>query len=300
MATSSQGYLERPPILQLSQELIDEIIDDTVTPMKKDLMSLSLVCRAFRPRCEKHIFTSIRFSNIAVGWGTTTSDRGKRILKFLDILSRKPYIAGHVRELHLGVGEDQEWIMEPGFLKIMDFIRQSGLPLKKFELRLTGITGTRGQKIANPRRFAKSFCAPFITPFLSSLYIRDLDDVPLTLVADCANLKTLDIVRTRFGGLDLVDNMNTPKSYPQINALHFNECTQAMNTLLQRELPGSRPILDFSKLKIIKTKLNSLSNMRSLKALLQVLSESLEDLHLKLDTRGPPCECSMTLDMRTI
>ena len=210
MATSSQGCFETPPILQLSQELIDEIIDDTVTPTKKDLMSLSLVCRAFRPRCEKHIFTSIRFSNFTVGWGTTATDRAKRILKFLDILSRKPYIAGHVQELHLDVwGYDQEWIVEPGFLKIMDFIRQSedGPPLKRFEL--DGITGARGQKIANPRRFAKSFCAPFITPSLSSLCIKDLYDVPLTLIADCANLKSLDIARTTF---DLVDNTNTPKS----------------------------------------------------------------------------------------
>jgi hypothetical protein len=300
MATSSQECFKKPPILQLSQELIDEIIDDTVTPTKKDLMSLSLVCRAFRPRCEKHIFTSIRFSNIAVNCGT--SDRAKKILKFLDILSRKPYIAGHVRELHLGVGKDQEWIMEPGFLKIMDFIRQSAneVPLKRFEF--AGKPFAREQKITNPRRFAESFCAPFITPFLSSLCIKDLKDVPLTLVADCANLKSLDISRTTFGGLDLVDNMNAPKSYPQIKALHFNKCTQAMDTLLQREVPGSHPILDFSKLKIIKTKCQ-IHDMKSLKTLLEVSSGSLEEIYLKLETKGYqgfPCEYSVTLDMRTI
>ena len=73
-----------------------------------------------------------------------------------------------------------------------------------------------------------------------------------------------------------------------------------MDTLLQREVPGSCPILNFSKLKIIKAKSNWMDNMKFLKALLQVSSESLEDLYLKLDTRGPPCECSVTLDMRTI
>ena len=113
------GHLITPPILQLSQELIDEIIDDT--PELKDLKSLSLVCHAFHPRCEKHIFASVKFSDIVVGWRKRT----ERIQEFIHILSRKPYIARYVRELHLGVeGRDQEWMVEDrDFLKIMNLIR---------------------------------------------------------------------------------------------------------------------------------------------------------------------------------
>lgn len=129
MATSSHRCFERPPIFQLSQEPIDEIIDDT--PELEDLMSLSLVCQVFRPRCEKHLFTSVRFSDIAVRRGK----RAKRGQEFIDILSRKPYIASYVQELQVGVeGRDQAWIVEdPGFLRIMDLIRQSAArsPLKK-------------------------------------------------------------------------------------------------------------------------------------------------------------------------
>ena len=294
MATSSQGCFERPPILQLSQELIDEIIDNT--PELKDLKSLSLVCWAFHPRCEKHIFASIMFdSDDAVGW----DERATRIQEFINILSRKPYIASYVRELHLGLeGRDQEWIVEDsGFLKIMDLIRHSAArsPLNKFEL-----SGNifQQKKIINPRRFAESFCTPFITPFLSSLCIEDLDDVPLTLVTDCVNLKSLDIVRTTFGGLDLVKNMNTSQSYPELEVLRFDQCTRGIDTLLQREVSGSRPFINISKLRIIKTNVCWLENMKILQDLLDMSSASLEELYLKLQYA---CECSLVtkLDMRT-
>lgn len=136
-------------------------------------------------------------------------------------------------------------------------------------------------KIANPHRFAESFCAPFITPFLSSLCIEHLDDVPLTLVTDCLNLKSLDLTRTTFGGLDLVKNMNISQSYPQLQVLRFDECRQGIDTLLQREVPGSRPFLNFLKLRIIKTNVCLLENMKTLQDLLHVSSASLEELYLK-------------------
>ena len=272
MATSSQIYFEIPPILQLSQELIDEIIDDT--PELEDLKSLSLVCQVFRPRCERHIFTSIRFhSDDAVGRGK----RAKRIQQFIDILSRKPYVAGYVQELYLGVeGRDQEWIVKPDFLKIMDLIRQSGLPLKKFEL-----AGHKFDwpKIANPRRFAESFCAPFISPFLSSLCIKDLYGVPLTLVTGCTNLRSLEMTRVTFGGLNLVRNTNT-----SLRALRFDRCSYAIQAqLLKKEVLGSHPFLDFSKLRIIQTDASCLENVMSLGRLLQVPSVgSLEELYLRM------------------
>ena len=291
MATSPHN--ERPPILRLSQEIIDEIIDHV--PKHKDLMSLSLVCQALRPRCEKHLFTSIRFSNIASSWSRKT---GRFKFKdFIDILFRKPYIAGYIRELHLGVGygRDPELTVEdPGFLKIMDLIGESanGFRIKRVELAGSRTGPTR--KIANPRRFAESLCAPFTTPFLSSLCIKDLDDVPITLVTGCPNLKSLDLIRTTFGGPDLVNINSASQSYPQLQRLGFHRCTQGIDTLMQRQVLESHPFLNLSKLKIITTDRTWIDNVVALTGLLQVSSGSLEELHLKFG------ECSINFDVRII
>jgi len=260
-------------------------------------MSLSLVSQVFRPRCEKHLFTSISFSNISSPW----SRRAKRIQEFIDILSRKPYIAGYVRGLHLGVGDgrDQEWtVQNPGFLKIMDLIRESATGFRIKRVELVGNTTGPARKIANPRRFAESFCAPFVTPVLSSLCIDGLDNVPITLFTTCPNLKNLDLIRTTFGGLDLVNNMNsTSQSYPQLQRLGFHRCIQAIDTLMHRQVPGLHPFINLSKLRIITTERTWIDNAVALKRLLQVSSGSLEELHLKFTNA---CECSITLDMRFI
>lgn len=274
MATSSHNF-KRPPILQLSQEVIDEIVDKI--PLAA-LFTLSLVGRLFRPRCEKHIFTSILFFQDGSRWPLGESARVKG---FIDILSRKPYIAGYVRELHLGVDEgSQEWIVEkPGFLEIMDLIRQSAArsPLKKLEL-----IGTR-TRITNPRRFSESLCAPFITPFLSSLCLERLDDVPLTLVTNCVNLKKLELDNVTFEDLDVSAIIDASKSYPQLREMRFNQCTQGIITLLQQKVPGSRPFLILSRLRILEADLCPVENMKILQDLLKLSSGSLEELRLTLE-----------------
>jgi hypothetical protein len=110
------------PIYQLSQELVDTIVDDLAELLKdwpfdrwEDLSNCSLVCKSFLPRSQYHLFYRIKIKSAGHVDHELCTERCEELGQ---ILMQSPHIATYIQELRLEVqSDDNIWIhRNPSFL----------------------------------------------------------------------------------------------------------------------------------------------------------------------------------------
>lgn len=209
----------RSPIYQLSQELIDEIIDtlafstrDQWQGQRACLSSCSLVCRSFVPRSQMYLFSRIALMGDSKHVSRNTS---RRVKPFLEILEARPSIASHVQELQLVMRSGQSsWLSEgPDFAKLVDLITTTGTPINK--LGLVG-EGEYGNYLLTPLLMIESPLRN-IVPYITSLCFELLQNIPPQLVAMCPNLQELRFIHAEF-----LEGVQAPlKNIPIIKSLAY-------------------------------------------------------------------------------
>lgn len=268
---------------RLAQEIIDNIIDFCSTPKDlKILKVLSLVCRAFLPRSQRHIFVGIRIA-CAIHQGEIKTG-GKRLDELYDILQHSPHIAGYVREIRLVVKDNDSWAAgNPKFEWIMDHLTRNRV-FNRFHIDCH----LSGDKVmiapGHLPSFEQCFSQRYIVPFITSLKLYRVKNIPIGLLLSSPGLQKLSLIRTTLGDMpnppppnNLHHNNATP--LPKLQALFFYRSSDTVTALLGNPQNGSPPLLDLSHLYTLSVNQDSLEDINCAIRIIQITSRSLRQIN---------------------
>jgi hypothetical protein len=260
----------------LAQEIIDNIIDWCSFPRDlKVLKNCALVCRAFLPRSQRHIFVGIRIA-CEIHQGEIRTG-GRRLDELYDILQHSPHIAGYVREIRLVVKDNGSWVAgNPKFEWIMDHLTRNRV-FNRFHIdgHLSGDKIMIGP--GHLQSFEQCFSQRYIVPFITSLKLYRVKNVPISLLASSSRLKKLSLIRTTLSDIETRPNPNFT-TLPKLQELFFYRCSDTVSTLLGNPLDGSPPLLDLSQLYTLSINQDSLEDVQCAVRVIQV-ARSLRQIH---------------------
>lgn len=278
-------------ILQLAQELIDDIIDYVFTlgGGHRSMKACALTCKAFHPRSQMHIFSTIKFSSDIGSQG----HRNKRIKEFLDILHCSVDIVSYVRAVHLGIwSHDSDWIAEdPLFRKVMALLHESGC--RPGELSIEGLDPFIPQAFPNtphhPTSFNDNIFYPFLAPFITSLRLSTVNNVPPTVIVSCINLTRLKLICT---DLNTIDGPTLEKHpippYPRIETLEFDRPTGTVKIILDT-FADTTALVDLSHLRVLYSTIN-LQNAAYITKIIKASADYLEEVRLCCSSEYGTCK----------
>ncbi|KDR74652.1 hypothetical protein GALMADRAFT_559506 [Galerina marginata CBS 339.88] len=196
------------PFSDLSQELIDEIIDalfdnhDTdkrefdlatseLSPREmSDFCACALVCRSFRHRSQKHIFSSMT----VLGIRSTEFDHWGRVDDLCEILQANPRVACHVRRLCFNMDNTTQWLVEnPDFLHLMEGITRDSDWAVGMKLELAIFAWSTEFQEFKDDKLETNFFRTSSTSFITSLKLFHVQNVPVTLLAHFPHLVELEL-----------------------------------------------------------------------------------------------------------
>ena len=262
---------------RLAQEIIDNIIDYCSSPRDlKILKVLALVCRAFLPRSQRHIFVGIRIA-CAIHQGEIKTG-GKRLDDLYEILQNSPHIAGYVREIRLVVQDNDSWAAgNPKFEWIMDHLSRNRV-FNRFHIDCH----LSGDKVmiapGHLPSFEQCFSQRYIVPFITSLKLYRVKNIPIGLLLSSPGLQKLSLIRTT------LSDMPSPPSIhnaipPKLQALFFYRSSDIVTALLGNPQNGSPPLLDLSHLYTLSVNQDSLEDIQCAVRIIQVSSRSLRQIN---------------------
>ncbi|KAF8876878.1 hypothetical protein CPB84DRAFT_1966488 [Gymnopilus junonius] len=279
-----------PPIANLSQELIDNIIDHIAADSQPgctgflggNLQQCALVSRSFRPRSQLQIFSFIHIR------GDPSSKRQHIVQNLLQIIHDHPDIAHYIEELSLECTDlEPSWMYEdPSFLSILECISTSGKPLRK----LTMIADTRADDgfetlpLEDTGRLLNTFFLPFIAPFITTLSLHRLLNVPIEMVESCVNVTELELLEVEFE--EWPDSRHQKLPSAQLQRLAYQLGQGAMSKLLNIVPDGGNSFnaIDVSQLKSLIIYTDILSDLKCEQKIIDLSIDALEELQL-LTTR---------------
>ena len=266
---------------RLAQEIIDNIIDCCSSPRDlKVLKVLSLVCRAFLPRSQRHIFVGIRIA-CAIHQGEIKTG-GRRLDELYDILQHSPHIAGYVREIRLVVKDNDSWSAgNPKFEWIMDHLTRNRV-FNRFHIDCH----LSGDKVmiapGHLPSFEQSFSQRYIVPFITSLKLYRVKNIPISLLVSSPGLQKLSLIRTTLGDMPNNPpnlNNNNTATLPKLQALFFYRSSDIVTALLGNPQNGSPPLLDLSHLYTLSVNQDSLEDVQCATRIIQLTSRSLRQIN---------------------
>ena len=262
---------------RLAQEIIDNIIDCCSSPRDlKILKVLSLVCRAFLPRAQRHIFVGIRIA-CAIHQGEIKTG-GKRLDELYEILQHSPHIASYVREIRLVVKDNDSWAAgNPKFEWIMDHLTRNRV-FNRFHIDCH----LSGDKVmiapGHLPSFEQCFSQRYIVPFITSLKLYRVKNIPIGLLVSSPGLQKLSLIRTTLGDMPNPPSLNNA-TLPKLQALFFYRSSDTVTALLGNPQNGSPPLLDLSHLYTLSVNQDSLDDIQCAVRIIQVTSRSLRQIN---------------------
>ncbi|KAF9532867.1 hypothetical protein CPB83DRAFT_903375 [Crepidotus variabilis] len=261
----------------LSQELIDEVIDRLAILDVYSLPSISLISRSFQHRAQFHIFYTLHFG--LLGDGFDPDDRRSRRLESLhDALLGQPRLTTYPHRLILTpFYNDSNWIHEnQTFLAIIGMLEN----LSKIVIHGAG---THNATFKDNQAFMNIFWKPLIQPRLKSLTLNFVSEAPFEMLMPCPHLTTLHLGTTFFKPprenvsiiplkLDMLSCHSSPRSIePRLLQLfrkqHYSsKRKEFINDHVLREAANSLRILSLSETAEIRpVDLNVLRRLHTLK-----------------------------------
>ena len=259
----------------LPQEIIDNIIDCSALPRDlKVLKNYALVCRAFLPRAQRHIFVGVRIF-CAIQQGKIRTG-GRRLDELYDILHHSPHIAGYVREIRLVVKDNGSWVVgNPKFEWIVDKLTRNTV-FNRFHF--DGHLSNDKSLVPNHfQSFENSFSQPYIVPFITSLKLYRIKNIPISLLVNSLRLKKLTLVRATLGDVETRGARFT--NLPQLQELYFHRCTDMITTLLGNPQNGSPPLIDLTQLHTLSVNQDSLEDVQCAMRIIEATAGSLKQLN---------------------
>ncbi|KAF8886241.1 hypothetical protein CPB84DRAFT_1850159 [Gymnopilus junonius] len=272
------------PFHGLPQELVEEIKDCIDADSDASTLSaLSRSCKAFLPWCQRRLFSTISFrcADYPRQYVPELHDPLQaKIEALLDILQSSPHIAGYVRRLEISITTQHNyWVTEEPFITIMEIINRSGNFIK--ELCLYAVSFP--EQFYDLRALEQKFLQPFINPYITSLTISGLVNVPISLLTESVNLQdfTINHSALEHAFYPLQGDAQALYSGPKIRTLTFNPSMGVLETILTaRDNPDMHEIVDFSRLRVIRTR-SYPHNMQATKHIIQITKGHLEEFHMR-------------------
>ncbi|KIM35657.1 hypothetical protein M413DRAFT_32317 [Hebeloma cylindrosporum] len=266
-------------------EIIDEVIDMIACEFEHDwhfkqelMKKCSLACKAFLHRSQQHLFSCIEIKS---GFDCDNEKRAQMCQRLNNLLKQTPYFADYIRELHLRLpAKNNEWVShDPTFLSIMDCISKS-----KNALQTLSFTGGRmTTKLQDPGAFTGRFSSRFVSPYISSLRIHWLSNIPIEILEACANLTRLELLDADFE-CSTRSAWEGHKSLPRLQTLAYSHSNSAVDKLLGKDLT-SRPPVDLSTLRTLNVQMWEAADMQYAQEVLDVSYPSLEVLDILNDEK---------------
>ncbi|KIM39311.1 hypothetical protein M413DRAFT_415935 [Hebeloma cylindrosporum] len=255
-ASTQQNSIGRisSPILRLSQEVVDEIID-----------SIAMI-DPWIVREEERRFGSFF-------WAEETVPKClQRVKELYMIMKCNPQIVAYVRELTLkAVPYDTAWITEDPYLRrILALLERPGNSLKK--LSILGLHDC----ILETRKPDNLFR---ITNTISSLHLGFMQNIPLAMIEGCVQLTDLS--------LNCVEIDSKPcragtsrQVRPALQKLKFFNSSNAMKLLLGRYRRQTPSHIDFSTIRVFSVNPASQEELLLAGEVIKIASGSLEEFTL--------------------
>ncbi|KDR74647.1 hypothetical protein GALMADRAFT_559337 [Galerina marginata CBS 339.88] len=280
------------PFSHLSQEVVDQIIDSLLDTRESEpeishFYACALVCRSFRHRSQKHIFHLTRVFHTSSA--TSCKDR---VDSFHAILKDNPRIASYVRRLRLNMSSASEWMVDdPVFLQIMKLITRI-LPVgMQFELSIFG--GWAKFQFMSNRTFETCFVKPFVTPFITSLDLENVFNIPVSLFAHCPHLVELKLINVTVEAVRPPHAIDIDHSLrPRPLEFEFRYCGDTIQILAET-------YVDFSHLQHLSVYGHYISSeLDNINRILAASSRSLERLEFAFGTlRAPKYHSNISLSL---
>ena len=268
------------PISQLSQELVDKIIDDLAESLEglrvhrwHDLSHCSLVCKSFLPRSQYHIFRTIKIQSEGAFEHELCIKRCEELGR---ILTQSPHIGIYVQELHLEIQPNDKICLHqtPSFLQAINQLSQAHHPLDKLTL---GALFSPCQ-LGEPQGFLDAFTRLFISPFITSLHIHGINNTPIRMIQECVNLSALTLSGA---GLECDSRSNPSRQYvprPRLRSLKYFESHGAIEKLTGKGFTY-HPI-HLSTLRALTIYTNHVKDILCMQSIIRA-TDSLEELYLE-------------------
>ncbi|KAF8803321.1 hypothetical protein BYT27DRAFT_7260356 [Phlegmacium glaucopus] len=254
----------------LCQELIDLIIDH----LADSGQHCPIVSRSFRRRSQQNRFESI----------VIKGDTQNRVQNLFTIIQHNPDIARYIQELTLEcTGFTYSWIGEdPLFIAIMDKISTSGTPIRKLTIRADADEndGYETLMLKDPKPLLDHFFLPFISPFITSLTLERLENVPIEVVESCVHLTHLELLHVRWAE---GERRNSSQSHHRLKLRHLAhrlsrpELKKLFNPSSSSSSSSS---LDLSHLKSFIVYTDELRDLEFENQIIDISRESLEEIYI--------------------
>ncbi|KAJ3515594.1 hypothetical protein NLJ89_g1659 [Agrocybe chaxingu] len=269
----------QPPISSLSQELLDRVVDHCVQLPERTmyLVTLSLVDRVFTARCTMHIFEELPLHD---SWESKKKFRTKIERKFM-ILKSNPSLARLVRVVDIKITRPQNAhiFSNSTFLKIVQLLQQHTESSHGIRFQLIG----EAISTSDPEQFTRGLIHSSICQTLTTLSLCHLE-ANVDMFRVCPKLADITLLDVTAG-----DEVKTPSSAAATNGvvepltierLNYRTSCEAVNQLIEASRTPSTPIINLSKLRILKTSPHERKDMNCVPLLLDMASETLEELYL--------------------
>ncbi|KAF8972014.1 hypothetical protein BDZ97DRAFT_2070656 [Flammula alnicola] len=232
------------------------------------LQTCALLCRAFLPRSQHHLFSSIKLT-------------AGRVHEFYEILQRTPSIAGAVRTLHLVFYDGRcDWMVDGGgaeFVYILTSITQPTTSTSTLLCKLK-LEGQRpsGSSIKSPQLFLERVFKPFLARFITSLHIETLANVPIDVIDSCVRLTELALVcaSLKYGHTHTHTQSSPPRH--KLRRLEYTDSGPVKQLTTQ-----TRSRLDLSELRSLYVHMDSLSEATFEQWVIDESAGALEELCFK-------------------
>jgi len=269
---------------QLSPDIIESIVDFVAQnsarnwngSLGKDILNCALVSRLFRHRAQFHIFDALHIRH-------ETKERIARLQNLKDLIKANPDISLAVQELFLECrGLEYSWIGEdPTFLNIMESITRNGRPLRKLTLGADEFIddGYGTMRIPDFQPLLKRFFRPFILPFITTLVLDRLENVPIEVIAGCPQLVDLELLH-----VELVE-----KTSEGAVTFHSRPALKRLVIRLTTPIDILEKALDLSRLDTYEICRDGLPDLRSEQRIIDAAGASLHVLKIySLNTECKP------------
>lgn len=214
--------------------------------------------------------------------------------KLLEIFRQSPHIARYVYGLHLDISSsDNDWVADDlEFICIMETIKQSGSNIRQLKLRGFEFP----EKLANARSLERNFLLPFISGTLTTLDVSLILDLPMSLIANSANLKHLRLHYSAAEFFDEYVDKDLLKALPKLQTLEFqppdaiigliigpdsfeDTSSETVQSVMTYSGVGSPAIADITSLKSFKA-FNNPQNLVLVQGVINKAKDSLEEFYL--------------------
>jgi len=284
ICTTHMAHSSSSDAPQLSPDIIESIIDFVAQnsarnwngSLGKDILNCALVSQTFRHRAQFHIFEAVYIRH-------EPKYRIERLQNLKNLIKTNPDISLSVQELFLECrGLQCAWISEdPTFLNVMESITRNGRPLRKLTLEADKFIddGYGTMRIPDFQPLLERFFRPFILPFITSLVLDRLENVPIEVITGCSQLVDLELLH-----VELVE-----KTSEGAVTFHSRPALKRLAIRLARPMSIWEKALDLSRLDTYEICRDGLPDLRSEQRIIDAAGESLHVLKIySLNTECKP------------